>query len=173
MINALLMKPNKLLFLLLIFPLLAFNVVHEYYVSVTQIEHVKDQQSVQIISRVFVDDLEKMLRERYDENIILNVGKDEAFIDKYIERYYHNKLKIVINGETKEFQYLGKEYEDDIVFSYMEITGVQNLNSIEVTNEILFDTFSDQQNIVKVKTAEENKSFILIPANKSRLLNFN
>ena len=66
-----------------------------------------------------------------------------------------------------------KEYEDDIVFSYLEVTGIDELNSIEVVNEILFDVLPKQQNIVKVKAAGKYKSFILIPANKSRLLNFN
>lgn len=167
------MRSFKVLFLLLLLPLIAFNVVHEYYVSVTEITHVKEQKSVQIISRVFIDDLEKMLQERHSEDIILNVGEDEAYIDKYIELYYHSKLKITINEELQEFKYLGKEYEDDIVFSYIEITGIDAINSIEVTNEILFDVFLDQQNIVKIKTAEKNKSFILIPNNKTRLLNFN
>ena len=154
-------------------PLVAFKTAHEYYVSVTEIEHVKEQQSLQIVSRVFVDDLEKMLRERHDETIILNVGKNETLIDNYIKRYYSNKLKISVNGKPVSFEYLGKEYEDDIVFSYLEVTGIEELNSIEVVNEILFDVLPDQQNIVKVKTDDKNKSFVLIPANKSRLLNFN
>lgn len=167
------MKSLRLVFFVLVLPLMAFNVAHEYYVSVTEIAHVKDQKAVQIISRIFIDDLEKMLQERHNENILLNVGNDETYIDKYIEQYFHNKLKIHINGEHQEFDYLGKEYEDDIVFSYIEITGIDTIDSIEVTNEILFDIFPDQQNIVKVKTASKNKSFILIPNNKTRLLNFN
>ena len=167
------MRSIRLIIILLFLPLVAFKVTHEYYVSVTEIEHVKEQQSLQIVSRVFIDDLEKMLRERHDESIILNVGKNETLIDNYIKRYYSNKLKITVNGKAVSFEYLGKEYEDDIVFSYLEVTGVAEMNSIEVVNEILFDILPEQQNIVKVKTADENKSFILIPANKSRLLNFN
>ena len=167
------MRSFKLIIVLLFLPLVAFKTAHEYYVSVTEIEHVKEQKSLQIVSRVFVDDLEKMLRERHDESIILNVGKDETVIDNYIKRYYKNKLKITVNGKPIDFEYLGKEYEDDIVFSYLEVTGIDELNSIEVVNEILFDVLPDQQNIVKVKTGDKNKSFVLIPANKSRLLNFN
>ena len=167
------MKSIRLIIVVLLMPLVAFNVVHEFYVSVTQIEHVKEQKSVQIISRVFIDDLEKMLQERYDENIILNNGIDETYINKYIELYYRNKLKITINEELQNFEYLGKEYEEDIVYSYIEISGIEKINSIEVTNEILFDVFPDQQNIIKIKTAEKNKSFILIRDNKTRLLNFN
>jgi hypothetical protein len=167
------MRFVKLILILFFLSLAAFKVAHEYYVSVTEIEHVKEQKSLQIVSRVFIDDLEKMLRERHDDNIILNVGKNEVVIDGYIEKYYNNKLKITVNGKPVEFEYLGKEYEDDIVFSYLEVTGVEELNSIEVVNEILFDVLPDQQNIVKVKTNGKNKSFILIPANKSRLLNFN
>ena len=167
------MRSIRLIIVMLCIPLFAFKVTHEYYVSVTEIEYVKEQKSLQIVSRVFVDDLEKMLRQRYDENIILNVGKNEDLINNYIKKYYNNKLKIAVNGQPVEFEYLGKEYEDDIVFSYLEVTGIDELNSIEVVNEILFDVLPKQQNIVKVKAAGKYKSFILIPANKSRLLNFN
>ena len=47
------------------------NEAHKYYVSVTQLEYVEDQKSVQIINRVFIDDLERLFRERYDESITL------------------------------------------------------------------------------------------------------
>ena len=95
---------------------LSFTSVHKYYVSVTNIEYVKEKEAVQIISRIFIDDFEKLLRERYDENITLGAKDEISTIDAYIERYLAEKLKIDINGQASKFIYLGKEYEDDIVF---------------------------------------------------------
>lgn len=57
--------------LVLLLPLLAFTTFHKYYVSVTQIEYVKKQQSVQIISRIFLDDFEDVLQARYNEKLFL------------------------------------------------------------------------------------------------------
>ena len=47
----------KQLFLILILPLFAFTTMHKYYVSVTQINYLQEKQSVQLISRIFIDDL--------------------------------------------------------------------------------------------------------------------
>jgi hypothetical protein len=166
------MKFNKLLFLLISVSLLSFSVVHKYYVSVTDIEYVKDKESVQISSRVFIDDFEKMLRDRYDEKITLDIGKDESQIDIYTERYLKNKFRIKINNQDQEFEFLGKEYEDDLVYFYLEIAGISEINSFEIVNQVLFDVFEEQQNLVKTKINSKNKSFILIARNDKGVLNF-
>lgn len=151
---------------------MSFSVAHKYYVSVTDIEYVKELESVQISSRVFIDDFEKMLRDRYDEKITLDIGKDESHIDVYINRYLKNKFKVKINNQEQEFEFLGKEYEDDLVYFYLEITDVSEVNSFEIVNQVLFDVFEDQQNLIKTKINSKNKSFILIPRNDKGVLNF-
>lgn len=166
------MKISKLLVFLITIPLLSFSVAHKYYVSVTDIEYVKEQESVQIVTRIFIDDFEKMLRERYDENITLDIGKDETQIDIYIQKYLSSKLKITINNAQHHFEFLGKEYDDDILFCYLEITEVSEINNFEIINQVLFDVFDDQQNLVKTKINSSRKSFMLIPQNDKGVLNF-
>ena len=85
------MKPFKFFLLVSLFALFSFSGIHKYYVSITQIEYVKEKQSVQIISRIFVDDIEKLIRKRYDEKVTLNDGQDEAIIDSYLKKYLLQK----------------------------------------------------------------------------------
>jgi len=167
------MKINRLLVFLIAIPLMSFTIAHKYYVSVTEVEYVKEQQSVQIVTRIFIDDFEKMLRERYDENITLDIGKDETQIDTYVQKYLSNKLQITINSTQQQFEFLGKEYEDDILFCYLEITDVSDIKTFEIVNQVLFDVFDDQQNLVKTKINSKRKSFILIAQNDKGVLNFN
>ncbi|NIX65987.1 DUF6702 family protein [Gaetbulibacter sp. S0825] len=167
------MKINKLLIFLIIMPLMSFTITHKYYVSVTEVEYVKEQESVQIVTRIFIDDFEKMLRERYDESITLDIGKDETQIDAYIQKYLSSKLQITIDNTLQQFEFLGKEYEDDILFCYLEITDVSAINNFEIVNQVLFDVFDDQQNLVKTKINSKRKSFMLIPQNDKGVLNFN
>ena len=167
------MKINRLLVFLIAIPLMSFTIAHKYYVSVTEVEYVKEQQSVQIVTRIFIDDFEKMLRERYDENITLDIGKDETQIDTYVQKYLSNKLQITINSTQQQFEFLGKEYEDDILFCYLEITDVSDIKTFEIVNQVLFDVFDDQQNLVKTKINSKKKSFILIAQNDKGVLNFN
>ena len=162
----------KNLLILIVLPLIAFTAVHKYYVSVTQIDYIKEKQSVQITSRIFIDDFEKLLRERYDENITLATEKDEKQIDLYIEKYLKSKLRININNKPANIAFIGKEYEDDIMNCYLEIENVSEIKSFEVTNEVLFDIFKDQKNIVRTFINSKHKSFVLIPENDKGMLNF-
>lgn len=166
------MKYLKISLILFVIPLLAFTTVHKYYVSVTQIEYVKEKQAVQIISRIFIDDFEKLLRERYDSNITLAVKNESNKVNFYVEKYLAEKFQIKINGEKARMNFIGKEYEADIVYCYLEIENVKNITSFEVTNQVLFDLFDEQKNIVRTNINDKNKSFILIKQNDKGLLNF-
>ena len=162
----------KKLFIVLVIPLCAFTAVHKYYVSVTQIEYVKEKASVQIISRIFIDDFEKLLRERYNPDITLSKDGEPAEVDFYVEKYLGEKIKIKINGKDTDVVFIGKEYEADIMYCYMEIENVKSISSFEITNQVLFDLYGEQQNIVRTEINNKNKSFILIRENDKGLLNF-
>ena len=162
----------KSLLILLILPLFAFIAVHKYYVSVTQIDYIKEKKSVQITSRIFIDDFEKLLRERYDQSITLAKDQDEKQIDLYIEKYLKSKLKININNKPVNLVFIGKEYEDDIMNCYLEIENISEITSFEVVNEVLFDMFKEQKNIVRTFINSKHKSFVLIPEKDKGMLNF-
>ena len=167
------MKLLHFLIAYLIFPVLIGNShKHEYYVSVTEVEYVKEQQSLQIITQIFINDLETLIRKRYDESITLDVEDESRLVDDYIERYLTDKFKVKVNGSGVSFNFLGKEYKDDIVYCYLEIENVSKVNSIEITNQVLFDVLPSQQNIVRLKLLNKNKSFLLVPENDTCLLNF-
>ncbi|WMI64330.1 peptidase E [Aestuariibaculum sp. YM273] len=151
----------------------AFTAVHKYYISVTQINYVEEKQSVQIISRIFIDDFEKLLRERYDENITLAGQNESESVDAYMEKYLKDKLVIKINGEPANLNFIGKAYDVDIAKCYLEIENVKHIETIEITNEVLFDVFSEQQNIVKTNINSKQKSVILFPQKANVLLKFN
>ncbi|WP_159018138.1 DUF6702 family protein [Algibacter sp. L3A6] len=167
------MNRFKIVLLLLAFSFFSFTSIHKYYISVTQVEYVKDKKSVQIISRVFIDDLEKALRHSYDENITLDENNDTEATNAYLEKYINTNLKLSINKQPATLQFVGKEYDGDIVRFYLEVVGIQNVKSLEVFNEMLFAVCPDQQNIVKTKINSKQKSFILTTKNNSALLNFN
>ena len=167
------MKRIKIILVIVILPLMAFSGFHKYYISVTEVDYIKDKQSVQITSRIFIDDFEKVLRERYNENVVL-AGKEETKdVNKYIETYLRSKIRVRINDKDVNLIFIGKEYDIDIIQCYIEIQNVKQVNSIEITNEVLFDLFEDQQNMIKTKINSKQKSFLLNQNNKIAVLNFN
>lgn len=167
------MKTLKLFLLSLIIPLLGFTSAHKYYVSNTQIEYKEVEKELQIISRIFIDDFEKLIRMRYDESVTLAKDKEPEIIDQYISKYIKEKLSISVNKEAQQLTFLGKEYEDDMVWCYFLVNDVDTISSFQVSNKVLFDLYQEQQNIVRTKIYSKNKSFILISGNDKGMLNFN
>ncbi|WP_147678529.1 DUF6702 family protein [Algibacter pacificus] len=167
------MNQYKIVLLLAVFSFLSFSSFHKYYIGVTQVEYVKKQQSVQIISRVFIDDLEKALRFNYDEDITLDEDNETNSINRYLEQYINDNLLISVNKQPRIFQFIGKEYDGDIMRFYVEIPEVKTINSFKVSNTMLFEVCPTQQNIIKTKINAKQKSMILTIDNTSALLNFN
>ncbi|MGB5818282.1 MAG: DUF6702 family protein [Saonia sp.] len=167
------MKLLKKGFLILVLPLVAFTVAHKFYVSVTNINYSEKDDSFQITSRVFMDDLEQVMEERYGIKAHLASEEENAMANDYIEKYMRAKFTLKIDGEHKDFDFLGKEYDNDVVICYLEIPkiGFSNIKSVEVQSDVLTDLFDEQQNIIHFKFKGKKKSFVLIRENNKGMLN--
>ena len=98
--------------------------------------------------------------------------KEFLNIDEYYETYLNKHFKIKINNNNKNYIFIGKEYNDDIVRFYLEITGIQTLTSIEILNNCLFEDFEQQQNIIKIKIKNNYKTLYFDKNNNKGLLKF-
>lgn len=165
------MKFKKYFLLLLSIPLFAFS-LHKYYISLCEIEHNKEQNSLQITLGVFIDDFEFTLNKNHNTTLNLATEQEVENIDEYYLDYLKEHFKTSVNNELKVYKYIGKEYDNDIVRFYLEINDIKEVKSIEVQNTLLFKDFKDQQNIIKIKANNTNKTFYLTPKNVKGLLNF-
>lgn len=162
----------KRFIIFLIIPLLAFTSIHKYYISVTQVDFFPQKKSVQITTRIFIDDFETLLRARYDKNITLATKQELTSVNLYIERYLNEKVTIKINGKDVKLSFIGKEYDADLIKCYLEIEGIKKIESFEISNQVLFDLFDDQQNIIKTNINSKQKSVILSSQDSSFLFDF-
>ena len=166
------MKIQKILVLLLAIPLLSFVAVHKFYVSVTNIEHSTTDKALQITTRIFIDDFQRVLDERYDFKEELTTEKATEKVEQLMKKYLTKKLKIWVNGELRVFNFIGKKYDDDVAVCYLEITGVESVKSLEIENAILCEIEEDQQNLVHAKINGTRKSLLLVKENDKGLLKF-
>ena len=164
---------RNILFILLVAPVSVSFGIHEFYVSVTHIQYAAEERALQITTRIFIDDLEALLEERYDFKAGLSTDTESHRTETYIERYFRAKFSIAVDGKETVFNYLGKRYENDVVICYMEIpeTKLKKGNTVEVSNEILTDLFEEQQNVVHLKVENKKKSFVLTKSDAKGLLN--
>ena len=156
---------------LLFVGLSSFN-VHKFYVSVTKVEYNAEAETLQIITKIFIEDVEDVLNERYDTETFLDTKKETERDRELLKEYILKKLKIEVNGQKANLNYLGVSYEDDIVKAFIEITGVKECTSIGVENTALMEKFEDQQNIIHFKVGGKKRSMVLEKENPNGLLNF-
>ena len=166
------MKYIKIVFVLLLFPLLMSSTSHKFYVSTTNIEFVKEKKTLQIITKIFTEDVEQALQARYNPSVTLDSKKETETDESYLKKYLLQKIKIEVNGVPVIPTYLGKEYDIDIAKIYLEIENVLELKSIEIENKVLIDMFSEQQNIIHLTTPDSRRSLILDKSNPKGVLNF-
>lgn len=167
------MKFLKIAFLILLFPLMTASTAHKFYVSITKIEYVKEKQSLQIISKIFIDDIEDVLQQRYDPSIQLATKKETERDVEILKKYVMEKIEIKVNNMPVTINYIGREYEIDIVNVYMEVEGISELKKLEITNKLLMEVFEEQQNIIHFKSDKNRRSLILDKDNPTGMLIFN
>lgn len=135
-------------------------------------EYKPEQKSLQIISRVFVDDFEDVLSKRFATPLVLLPDEETENADDWIVRYLNQKLNFSINGEALELNYIGKRYDDDRIYLYIEIDNVPAFDSISVENLILTDLYEEQKNLVHLKNKNQIKSKVLTKAKSSHTFTY-
>ncbi|MGB7393438.1 MAG: DUF6702 family protein [Pricia sp.] len=167
------MKYLKKSLIILLLPLFAFATVHKFYVSVTNVKYSEKDSALQITSRIFIDDFENVLQERYDFEAGLATKNESDEADAYIEKYLRTKLVVEVNGEQASYNFIGKKYDADVMICYIEVPDVDlaETTSIQIENEILTDLFDEQKNIVHFNMDGKKKSFVLIKSDTKGMLN--
>lgn len=166
------MKLKKVYALVVLLPLVFSFTLHKYYLSLTQIEYSKEQASLQIVMNVFMDDIELAVNKENGIDLQLTTQKELPNNDGYFKKYLKDRIQISVNGTQKQFNYLGKEYEGDLVYFYLEIEDINSVKDIHIKNTVLMDYFPDQQNMIKLKVGKKYKSLLLTQKNDKGLLKF-
>lgn len=150
----------KIFFVLFLF-LSSITHVHEYYIGLTEIKHNKGNKSIEISIKLFTDDLNKAISETNNTLIHLNTEKEvensTVLINNYLKKHFH----ITINNKEIEYTFLGKEYEDDACWLYLEATKIRRIKNIEIENELLFDTYKSQKHLTNIIINDKTVSSII------------
>jgi len=150
-----------------------FNSTHEYYVSLTEVTYNPKKKRVEIISRLFHDDFEKVLKTRYTEDIELKPSVQSENIEDYIKLYFDKKFQILIDDHNSKVEYLGYKFDQDRINIFLKIDNIESLNSIKLNNLLLTDVFEDQKNIVHCFKLKQKKSVLLTRSDSEAMLKFN
>lgn len=145
-------------FLLSLFLFWAPSDAHKFYVSLTDIEYNIESGRLEISSKYFIDDLESALGLEPGQHITLPM--DTSLLE-LMSGYIHSHLIIEPDKAQCEYELLGYELEDDVVWVYLESEEIPVFSSIHVTASQLTEVFDQQKNIVHVSIGEQLQSLFL------------
>lgn len=165
------MRFSKWIMLFLALACLSFA-LHKYYVSMTEIKYVPEKKELQITMRFFIDDFEKVLSDQFKKPFALSTDKELKDADTYINFYLQQNFRLTVNEKNLKLHFLGKEFENDIVYLYAEVPDTPGVQSIEIQNRMLFEEFRDQQNYIKLDINSQKKTVILTKENDRELLKY-
>jgi hypothetical protein len=136
--------------------------LHPIHVSVTEIEFDRKDKALEIMMRVFIDDMELTLRNSTNnpELDILNPPKGTP-LDTLMADYLKEHFSISLDNKRRETHYLGHEREGEAFIFFIEVRNVVAWNSITIRNDIIMSTYDDQSNLIHVYVDDKVKSLRL------------
>ena len=140
--------------------------------AVYQVNYAPEKKMLQITSRIFIDDLNKALEKKYSKKLYLGSEKETPEGIVLLKKYFSENFFIKVNGQSKTINLLSKELEGDVLVCYSSIKEISKINTIEITNTMLVDWNSEQQNITHVTVLGEKNSILFTDSNKSGMLKY-
>ena len=162
--NLLMFRKNRLMRLGLILPallVLGAWIMHEFYVSITEIRYNAQRERFEISMRIFPDDLDRALLERSGIHTQLATALEHEMADSLLMVYLMEDFSVEVNGQQLELNYLGKEPESNAIWCYLESSRIKAPETMNIRNRVLTEFFPDQVNIIQVYHGKWNKGLML------------
>ena len=146
--------------------------IHKFYVSVTQVDYVEAKNRVEITSRIFIDDFNKVLEKKYNKKIYLASNRQIDGADALVETYLKEKIRVIINKKPCELQFLATEIDNDVLICYLKVSFSEKITTFGIENSVLTEMFNEQQNLLHTNINNEKSSFLLTRSDNSAFLEF-
>ena len=149
--------------------------VHKSYLSVSQLSYSQKDQAIQMTCRVFIDDFNAVLKERYAITALLGTDEPATISEKYAEEYVVKKVQFFEDDQPLDIQLLGYKKDNDVLIYFLEAktSSFTEAKKFEVRHSLLTDLFEGQQNVVHTKFRGVKKSFLLMKDKPSGIIYFN
>lgn len=131
---------------------------HPLYITVTEISHNPKDKILEISCKIFTNDLETVLEKAAKTKVDLSNAANKAATDKLIDEYVEKHLRLKVDGRAAGLHFVGSEKEADGTWSYFQVNDVPAVKRIDVVNDLLYDAFNQQINIMHVTVGGQRKS---------------
>ncbi|HSD07404.1 DUF6702 family protein [Flavobacterium sp.] len=165
-------KSIVLVFLsIILFSMSSFE-MHKFYMAIYQINYAPEKKMLQITTRIFVDDLNKALENKYKKKFFLGTENEAPESVELFKKYLSENFAIKVNGQAKPMSFLSKEMDGDVLVCYLNIKDVTKIKSLDIYNTVLVESYPEQQNILHVTALNNKKSFLFTSTSTKQMLKY-
>lgn len=133
--------------------------VHPFHVGSSEFRYSAKNKTIQVTARVFMDDLEKAVREKYHTNVAFLRPADRTSMEKLLSQYCAEYLKLKTDGQMKPLNFIGYEEDREGVNLYLESAALAKIPAkIEVGVSLLYNIYDDQINLVHIVVGSQRSS---------------
>ncbi len=119
---------------------------HTFHTSLTRMDYNAKDKNIEISIKLFNHDVLPLLERRLKKRVDLEkTAEVDAEVFKYLEENFIFQNK---KGETQKLQWVGKEFNNDMMFVYVEIPFEEEFAGTKLQNTIFFESFAEQTNLV-------------------------
>ena len=144
--------------------------VHPFYISTTEITLKEDKHDIKI--KIFRDDLEDGLRLFFDKSISIDTELKLENRSSQVADYIKDKFQINVNKSEIIPSIDNYNLVNDLVEIYLSFETRGDINNIKVYNNILFDVFQVQKNVVLINLENQNQSYIFSYSDREKTFNY-
>ena len=137
---------------------------HPLHVSVVEVNHNAADRTFEIICKIFTDDFENVLRQNYPRDAVNKTKIDlinpteKAAMDTLVKKYISSHLLLFADARPLQLTYVGFERDNEAVFGYLQVDDIAAVKKINITNNLMYDLFTDQINLMHVTVGGKRKS---------------
>jgi hypothetical protein len=139
---------------------------HKIHVSVAQIEFNQSKQSVEIVIRVFSDDLENALSQYSKRQVKIDpaTASRDRRVGEMVMAYLRERFELRSkSGRPVKLNWIGLEGQMDMFWLYAAGRLPGGLEGTQLRNKIFCELFDDQVNIVNAKHQGKQLGLIFEP----------
>lgn len=124
---------------------------HDVHISYNQININSSAATVELMTVVFLDDLETAMEST--ASLRLFSAAEHPMADSLVLVYLQSCMPFHIAGDTLQWQMIGKEVSEDLAAGryYVEAALPVGTGDLMLVHRVLFDVFADQQSICDVR----------------------
>jgi hypothetical protein len=141
---------------------------HTYHTSLTRMDYNEKEKLVEVTIQLFTHDLKPILERRLKSQVDLEkTPVVDAEILKYLNDNFIFQNK---SGESQKLKWVGKEFETDVIYVYLEIPFAEDLANAKLKNTIFFESFAEQTNLVVTKFGDKKSDLLFKAGDKFKEL---